>query len=132
MKRFATSLVLVLATAGCATAGGNGNGSQNPFDGDSQPGEIQLVVVNHDFSDATLFAFRGAERIRLGVVTGKAERSYTLPWPTTQTLQVEISLLSQGSCRTDQIAVDPGEVLELQIQDQAMRRGGECLGPRGG
>jgi hypothetical protein len=129
MKRLATTLVLAALAAGCAASGGRGSG--NPFGDDGPPRQIRLIVTNHDFNDATLDAFRDAERIRLGVVTGKTEETFTLPWPTTQTLQLRISLLSAGDCLTDAITVDPGEVIELQIQLQAVR-GGRCLAPRGG
>jgi hypothetical protein len=120
-------LAAALAATGCSRIPG---AVQDPFDY-SAPGQIRLFVINHDFNDATLFAFRGAQRIRLGIVTGKGEASYTIPWPSTQALRVQISLLTQNTCTTPELQVDPGEILELQIQIQQMR-GGECVGMRGG
>jgi hypothetical protein len=118
-------LAAALVGSGCSRLPGAGD----PFD-DSLPGQIRIIVINHDFSDATLFALRGGQRIRLGILTGKSEESYVIPWPTTETLRIQISLLAQGSCSTSELQVDPGEVLELQIQVEQMRRG-QCVGLRG-
>jgi hypothetical protein len=122
-----TLLAAALLASGCARTAGAG---ASPFE-NGPPGQIQLIVINHDFNDATLFALRAGQRTRLGIVTGKTEESYVLPWPTTQSLQIQINLLTQGSCSTSALQVDPGEILELQIQGEQMR-GGQCVGLRGG
>jgi hypothetical protein len=103
---------------------------QSPF-GDTQPSEVRIIVINNDFNDATLYARGNGERRRLGVVTGKTEASYVIPWRLSGPLQIEISILASGSCTTSPLAVDPGDILELQILGEA-GRGGQCSGLRGG
>jgi hypothetical protein len=63
-------------------------------------------------------------------VTGKTEASYVIPWRLSGPLRIEINMLAAGSCTTPTIQVDPGDLLELQIQNEAVRIG-ECSGMRG-
>jgi hypothetical protein len=92
--------------------------------------QVRLIVINNDFNDATLFAIGPGERRRLGVVTGKSEANYMIPWRYVAPLQIEISVLAAGSCTTETLQVEPGEVLELQILTENVR-GGRCTAPRG-
>jgi hypothetical protein len=112
------------ALAGCASR------VDNPFDERRQPNQVRIIVTNHDFQDATLFAVGPGERRRLGVVTGKTEANYLIPWRTVGALHIEINILTSGSCNTETLQVEPGETLELQILDEAVRNG-RCSGLRG-
>ncbi len=105
------TLALLFTSACAATQAGN------PFDAPAQ-GEstIRIEVQNLNFADATLFARRGSERIRMGVVTGKTDRSFDLPWTIAYPLQVEINLLAGDRCITRPRSVEPGEVVLLQIR----------------
>jgi hypothetical protein len=122
-----TLLACAASSAACARLGG---GPENPFDQDRGPSQVRIIVINNDFNDATLFALGSGERRRLGVVTGKTEASYVIPWRLSGPLRIEINILAAGSCTTPTIQVDPGDLLELQIQNEAVRVG-QCSGMRG-
>lgn len=109
--RLIAVLAILFTASGCF-----GTSLPSPF-GSGGNGErtIRLEVRNFNFADATLYAFRGAERVRLGVVTGKTDHDYNVPWPATQTMRVQISLLAGESCTTRTQTVSPGEVIYLQI-----------------
>jgi hypothetical protein len=123
---FAAVVLVALSSGACSTLAG---GPPNPFD-DAEASQVRIIVINNDFNDATLFARGNGERRRLGVVTGKTEASYVIPWRITGPLQIEISILAAGSCTTSPLEVDPGDVLELQILNEGVR-GGVCSGLRG-
>jgi hypothetical protein len=125
--KFPTHLVLALAAAS-ALAGCGVRNAGDPFNG-PQDGRIRIVAINNDFNDATLTAVSYGERRRLGVLTGKSEATYTIPWAISGPLQIEISLLAAGFCTTPELYVDPGELLELQILHHTAR-GGRCSAPR--
>jgi len=104
-------LAALLAVASCASASGAPGPSRQGGD------EIHIDVLNHNFSDATIWAVaREAKRNRLGVVTGKTDASYVLAWDFVQPLRLEIDLLAGPRCLTRAIDVDPGDVLQLEIQ----------------
>ncbi|MEK9501846.1 hypothetical protein [Gaopeijia maritima] len=108
-------LIVVLAAL-VAASGCMGGGLPNPFEA-SESGDrsIRVEVRNFNFADATLYAYRGAERMRLGVVTGKTDRDYQLAWPATQSMRVEINLLAGERCTTRTQNVSPGDVIYVQI-----------------
>ena len=126
----APRLLTALLVACAGTLAGCANRVDNPFDQDRQPTQVRIVVINHDFNDATLFAVAPGQRRRLGVVTGKTEANYTIPWRTVAPLHIEINVLTAGSCNTETLQVEPGETLELQILQEAVRNG-RCSGLRG-
>ena len=107
-------LLLPLVMAACATGGKN---SGNPFGRASGAQEIHVKVLNHNFYDATIWAVvRGARHSKLGVVVGKQDADFTMPWTFSEPLQLEIDLLTGNMrCRTDPLTVDPGDIVELQI-----------------
>ena len=107
----ATLRILPLAAvlvAGCATAG-------NPFPREGEAREIEIEVLNLNFSDATLYALRVGQRIRLGIVTGKESTTFTIEWPVSFDMQIEIRLLGGDRCITREMPVDPGDRLYLEI-----------------
>ena len=118
---------LLLGVAGCASGGGK-SGSANPFgQAQGEANEVQIRVVNLNFNDATVWTVvRDARRERLGMVTGKSEATFTVPWTFTDALRLEFDLIGGVRCVTDALSVNPGEILELQIsvdpsQDPACR-----------
>jgi hypothetical protein len=121
-----TLALLTLWASACSL----GSGPRNPLATAGSASQIRIVVINNDFNDATLFSVGNGERRRLGVVTGKSESNYVIPWRITGPLQIEINLLAGGSCTTNSLQVDPGEVLELEILTQRARDG-QCFAPRG-
>lgn len=78
---------------------------------------IQLRVTNLGFNDATLTAITTGNRVRLGVVPGKTNQSFTIPWDALQELRVQISVLAGGNYTTPSVTVNPGERVELLIQE---------------
>lgn len=117
IARTRTALVaLALATAACAT--GNPMQSDGPFSaGGGERDMVTIDVLNNNFSDATLWALRSdAERIRLGSVTGKTDARFTIPWRFSEPMRIEIDMVAGPRCVTDNINVDPGDVLQLEIQ----------------
>lgn len=110
-----TALAGLLVAAGCATTRGPEDG--NPFSQDlAARNEVQIQVMNFNFADATVWALvRDGRRTRLGYVTGKTEAVFTLPWTMPEPLRLEFDLLADVRCITEQIMVDPGDILQLQI-----------------
>lgn len=107
-------LAALFALTSCAASAGGREGREAAWRGD---GEIRIDILNHNFSDATIWVFvRNAHRNRLGTVTGKTDESYVLPWDFTQPLSLEIKLLAGPRCLTRSIDVDPGDILQLEIQ----------------
>ncbi len=103
--------IMLLALTSCATSAG---GREEAWRGD---GEIRIDILNHNFADATIWVFvRDAHRERLGTVTGKTDETYVLDWDFTQPLSLEIKLLAGPRCLTRSIDVDPGDILQLEIQ----------------
>ena len=109
------SLAVLLTLSGCATSKTPKEG--NPFSQDlAERNEIQIQVKNFNFGDATVWALiRDGRRTRLGYVTGKTDAVFTLPWRFSEPLRLEFDLLADVRCVTEQIMVDPGDILELQI-----------------
>jgi hypothetical protein len=120
----ARALVPVLVLTGCSLAGGGA--SADPFSRPSQP--VTILVTNLNFNDATLWAVTRSERIRLGSVTGKTDRSFTVAARGADVWHVEIDLVGGEWCRTRDLAVDPGDVLDLQIALDVSRMPG-CYPP---
>lgn len=107
------AVLLAVLVAGCTTT------RSDPMAGrvGSGGGSIQLRVTNLGFNDATLTAITTGTRTRLGVVPGKANQNFTIPWETLQELRVQISVLAGGNHTTSTVTVNPGERVELLIQE---------------
>lgn len=127
-RLMATALLLSAASSGCA---GRSGPADNPFESERVAQEqVRIIVINNDFNDATLFALGDGVRRRLGVITGKSEANYLIPWRLSGPLRIEINILAAGSCTTGEMQVDPGDILELQILNETVRNG-QCSGLRG-
>ena len=111
---FACTVLLCLLPGAMAGCGGGSGGVRNPFQADEQV--VRIDVLNRNFADATLRAIVGGASRRLGRVTGHSSGSFTLDWPYSRPLAIEIDLLAGVSCTTREINVDPGDVIELQIE----------------
>ena len=121
-ERPATSLVRLLSLALLilsATACYRGYGRRKkPF---AAPGTgegeetIHVRVENQNFSDATIHALRGGERVRLGQVTGKSESNFTVRWNFSLPLEFEIDMVGGPGCRVRPISVDPGDKIWVRI-----------------
>lgn len=110
MRAMLVAAVTALATA-CAARAGEGNPTITPGLED----QIEIRIINNNFSDARMYAVHPRGREYIGMLTGKTEANYTLDWDMSQTLSIEISLLAGGTCTTEELIVDPGEALFLSI-----------------
>ena len=112
--RFALVLLLALGLSACASSQQAGEPS---FSGAPPDDEIRVEVQNFNFADATIWALvQGGRRIRLGTVTGKTDSVFTLDWDFSLPLRMQIDLVAGGRCVTEELGVDPGDILLLQIQ----------------
>ena len=105
--------LLPIAMAGCG-GGSGGVRNPNPFEADEDL--VRIEVLNRNFADATLRAVVAGSRRTLGRVTGHTNRTFRLDWPYSRPLRIEIDLLAGQSCITREIFVQPGDLLELQIE----------------
>jgi hypothetical protein len=117
-------LFLGLLLGGCASATSSAG---TPFGEGALDTSVRIYVTNLNFSDATLWAVTQGSRRKLGILTGKTEGTFTLPWETSLDLQIEIDLLAGPRCTTRAMAVDPGDDIELII-DQDLARSSLCGG----
>ncbi len=106
----------LLAATACASGGGPQR-SGSPFSSDlRERNEVRIHVLNHNFSDATVWTLvRDGRRSRLGIVTGKDEAAFTVPWRFSEPLRIQFDLVAGPRCTTENIMVDPGDELEMQI-----------------
>mgnify|MGYP005871471973 CR=1 FL=1 len=112
-RPFLTAWILLLAgliAGGCGWGPGPG---QDSFRGTARDEHIRIFVTNLNFMDATLWAVTNGTRDKLGVVTGKRDAVYTLPWRGYTDLRMEIDMLPR--CRTESLPVNPGDDIELII-----------------
>jgi len=108
------SLAGVVIISGCASARTSGG---NAFSQDmAERNEVEIQVLNFNFADATIWLLvRDSRRMRLGYVTGKSDAVFTIPWTFSEPVRLEFDLLATTRCITEEMMVDPGDILELQI-----------------
>jgi hypothetical protein len=114
---------LVLGLVGCAGRQLEGD----PFNEALLSKEVKIYVTNLAFMDATLWAVTTGTRHKLGIVTGKKEAVYTMPLPFPALMHIEIDLLAGPLCYTERLTVDPGDELELIIQDENANQNWNCI-----
>ncbi|MDH5590929.1 MAG: hypothetical protein OEZ65_11725 [Gemmatimonadota bacterium] len=115
LRRTAGLLLSVSALLVIASCASGGREADNPFRRGSVKNEIEIRVVNLNFSDATLWAHVRSARQRLGIVGGKRDAVFHVPWEFVDPLRIEIDLLAGDRCVTSSLTVAPGDVVELQI-----------------
>ena len=104
-------LLLVLACAGRSA----GDGASDP-----DRGPATLEVDNRNFLDMTVYVVDGGVRQRLGVASGNATTSLTIPERLIRGGAAPLRFLcdpigGQGLPVTEEIMVEPGDVVELVI-----------------
>jgi hypothetical protein len=121
VNRRTLAATLLLVTAGCGTK------SHSPFAGPAEGAgeQIQVRIENRNFNDATVHAFRGGERVRLGTATGKTDEDFRIRWNSTLLIEFEINLVGGGSCRVRSMTVDPGDRVWVRIPIEIF--GSECI-----
>jgi len=114
LARLVPTIVAALACAACATAGPRLS-NNDAWSSTDRPPQVRLIVQNRNFSDARLYAVRRSARESLGIVGGKQDAEFMLEWPSPEPLRIEINMLAGPRCVTEEMQVDPGDILELQI-----------------
>ncbi len=107
----------LLVTASACVSLGDGVRSSDPFaTASADRDEIVIEVRNFNFNDATVWTIRREGRDqKLGIVTGKSDKTFRIRWEVPQPLRLEFDLLASVRCVTDELTVDPGDILQLQI-----------------
>ncbi len=115
-RRALLAALLVWSAGGCGAAGRLVE-REDPFlRAEPEATEVRVHVLNRNFSDARLYAIGLSKRIRLGVVQGKGEAVFSIPWDFSEPLRIEIDLLAGPKCVTRAIEADPGDTFDLQIK----------------
>ncbi len=107
--------ILVLAVCSVAACSNRGRPQSEP----EPRAESALRVENQNFLDVTVYALRGGQRVRLGVVPGLSSQVFFLP-PNLVSLGTELQLLadpigSNATAVSQTIYVRPGDVVQFII-----------------
>ena len=113
------------ATLLLAAACGPMRSGDNPFAEGGEGKNITIEVRNNNFNDATVHALFAGNRRRLGLVPSYGEKSYSLAWPASWFLTLEIDVRASGTCRTAARPVNSGEIVKITI-DAQINVGGIC------
>ncbi len=73
-----------------------------------------LTVQNHDFRDATIYAYWRGVKDRVGMVIGKTTKTFTMRWRAEE-VRLEIDFVGGGGHFTETIPVWAGDHLEYMI-----------------
>lgn len=107
--------VLLLAPAACRPHRGAGDELSA-----ANQGEFVLRVINNHWLDVTVYLLRGAERVRVGIVSGNSRQDFVLPGRLLGT-GGQISLLgtvstSDAVVRSNPVLVGRGEFVEWRLE----------------
>lgn len=108
----AFAAALALASLGACASTPESTGTNPMREGPRESEEIEILVRNHNFSQATVYTARGAASHRLGVVPGKGEATFRTRWPLPD-IQLRVKFLAGPDILTETLPVGPGELLEL-------------------
>jgi hypothetical protein len=108
------SVAAVTFLAGCSTF----LPLEDPFAGGKGDHEVRVHVTNLAFSDVTIYGIANGSRHRLGRVTGKREVMLKMPLTFPAQFFLEIDFLAGPKCLTETLTVDPGDDLELIVQNE--------------
>lgn len=108
---FAGLLAVVLS--GCL---GTGVRRDNPMDPEATGREqIELLVRNNNFSQATIYTSREHGSRRLGIVNGKSEATLKFEWHLSE-IRLRVRYLGGGGFLTETLPVAPDDLLELILE----------------
>ncbi len=100
---------VVLATTACASR------PQQALSPQAEDNTLTVEVRNQNFNSATVYAYRGGFRDRLGTVEAADTKTFAFRWPT-YSVRFLINFLGQGCVITESLSVDPGDDLLLIIR----------------
>ena len=105
--------VLIVLSSGCL---GTGELRDNPMDALGSGGdEIELLVRNNNFSQATIYTSREHGSRRLGIVNGKSEATLKFEWHLSE-IRLRVKYLAGREFLTETLPVAPDDLLELILE----------------
>lgn len=115
LTRMSIGLTLVSIAAACG-------GKAKPSATTALPRqELTVEVRNYNFYDATIYAFHGGERLRLGMAQGKTNTNFTFRWDLGD-LRFIIDFIGAGELVGESLPVYPGDELILIVGQEDHRR----------
>jgi hypothetical protein len=112
-------LALTLTTAACAKSATTNRANTNVS---AISGRAWVTVENRAFSDMTIYVLRGAERSRLGLVTGASTSTFEIPermiFGTTALRFLADPIGGNQTPVSQEIGVQPGDTVVLTIPPQ--------------
>ena len=103
--------VLTVGMAGCMGTGGR---ADNPLEQEAGTEEIELLVRNLNFNQATIYIAPEHGSKRLGIVRGKSDATFKFQWHLPH-IQLRVKFLAGREFLTETLAVSPDDLLELQL-----------------
>lgn len=104
--------LLAVALAGCMGTGGR---ADNPLEqGEAGTEEVELLVRNHNFSQATIYISPQHGSRRLGIVNGKSDATFKFQWHLPH-IQLRVKYLAGREFLTETLAVSSDDLLELLL-----------------
>ena len=76
--------------------------------------EIELLVRNNNFSQATVYTSRDYGSKRLGIVRGKSNATFKFEWHLPD-IQLRVRFLAGTEFLTEKMPVSPDDLLELEL-----------------
>ena len=107
---------MLLVLVACSACGAGR--TRNPFDPSSAEGtedRIRVTVQNLNFNDVTVWAMRSSQRIRVGRVTGKTDRNFTIEWNVALPISFQVDVVAGRSCGTGLVQVDPNSRVRVTV-----------------
>ena len=106
------ALLLTSVFAGCMGTRGRAEDAMDP--GARETEEIELLVRNNNFSQATVYTSREYGSKRLGIVKGKSDATFKFEWHLPD-IQLRVRFLAGSGFLTEKMPVSPDDLLELEL-----------------
>ncbi len=101
-----------VALAGCLGTGGRAGDPLDQRREDAE--EIELLVRNDNFSQATVYIAPEHGTRRLGIVQGKSKATFRFQWHRPH-IRLRVKYLAGSDFLTETLAVSPDDLLELRL-----------------
>ena len=125
LRRHFPALLLTLLAGLSVVWGCGGARASSGFAQGGNPSSVELEVVNRNFADVQVWAHRAGQRLRVGFVAANQSKTFTIPWRTRDGMRVELDLSNGVWCLVDEVLVDPGEELLVEV-DPNIERDPDC------
>lgn len=84
--------------------------------------DVHVRVINDNFYDVTVYVDRQGARVRLGRVTGQTEQTFTFRARVGDYVAFAVAVQAGRTHVTQQLTVEPGDIIELQVPPDLHRR----------